>query len=235
MSVVAIVTARRDSKRLPRKNVRLLNGRPLVAYSIEAGLTCPEVSETWVTTDDPEVATIATNMNAKVLRRPQRFCTDSASSYDAVAHALRSIEANFEYVALLQPTSPLRNAFHLSECINQFRNDKNARSLMSVCTSEHSPYKMLKANGRHVEALFREDQLNVPSQQLPTTYRQNGAIYLMKCVDFLAADHFFVPPVLAYPMDARFSFDIDTELDLVIAEKLMQIGHKQFAPVVAST
>lgn len=222
----AIITARGGSKGLPRKNVLPLAGKPLIAHTIEAALGCPLVHGVFVSTDDDEIARAARSAGAEVIARPAELAADDSTSADAVAHALRSLREagrDFTRFALLQPTSPLRSAAHLTECLDRFGRGGFA-SAISVCESEHHPRKMLRldAAGRLVPVSDASD-LQRRRQDLPPVYRQNGAIYVMGVEDFLTrAEGFYLEPVMPYVMSHRDSVDIDTATDFLVAEALLR-------------
>jgi len=222
-SVIAIITARGGSKGVLKKNIRMLSGKPLIAYSIVAALECPYVSRCLVTTDDPEIKQISLKWGAEVIDRPEELSTDISLSQDVVRHALEAIRKESElpeYFVLLQPTSPLRNATHLRECLESLLNSNNL-SAMSVTGIEHHPYKCLIMEHGNLYPFHDVDSLDKPRQLLPQIYRPNGAIYALKCADFLSCNTFYVPPVMPYYMDQQFSIDIDTEIDFVLAEQII--------------
>jgi len=225
LRTVAILTARGGSKGLPRKNVLPLAGKPLIAHTVEAALGCPLIAGVWVSTDDAEIAAAARLAGAGVIDRPAELALDTSTSSDAVAHAIGALRQeghDFSHFALLQPTSPLRTAAHLTECLEQFAAGDFA-SAISVCESEHHPQKMLKLadDGRLVPFSEAAD-LQRRRQDLPAVYRQNGAIYVMAVEDFLTrAEGFYLEPAMAYVMSHRDSIDIDTATDLLVAEALL--------------
>ena len=225
LRTVAILTARGGSKGLPRKNVLPLGGKPLIAHTIEAALGCPLVSGVWVSTDDAEIAAAARLAGAGVIDRPAALASATSTSSAAVApaiHALRAQGQDFSHFVLLQPTSPLRTAAHLTECLEQFAAGDFA-SAISVCESEHHPRKMLTVgdDGRLLPYSDAAD-LQRRRQDLPPVYRQNGAIYVMGVEDFLTrAEGFYLEPAMAYVMSHRDSVDIDTATDLLAAEALL--------------
>lgn len=226
-SVMAIIPARGGSKGVPRKNLVQIAGRPLIAWTIEAALNCSAVTETWVSTEDDEIADVARALGAGVIARPSELAGDRSSSSDVVRHALlarRDMAAPApEIFALLQPTSPLRTARHLDDALALFRGE--VRSVISVCPVDHHPLKMLieTANGRLVPVGEPED-LERPRQALPPAFRQNGAIYVMRAEDFLAGEGgFLVQPMAPYRMPVRDSIDIDTLADVEAAASLLNV------------
>lgn len=222
--LVAIVTARGGSKGLPGKNLAPLGGLPLVAHSLRAGLDCPAVSRVVLTTDDPAIAAVGREWGVTVVDRPAALATDSARSQDAVRHALDVLAAageDFDLLALLQPTSPLRSAAHLSACVAAFQ-ASDAACAISVSEETHPPHKAftLDRDG-WLAPLFGVEALSAARQTLPRTYRQNGAIYLIGCEAFRAADSFFIPPALPFLMSPEDSVDIDAALDMEWARFLL--------------
>lgn len=218
-SVTAIITARGGSKGVPRKNIRLVNGKPLIAYTIEAALNCPLVDRCYVTTEDREIMEVSAKYGAEIIKRPADLAEDGSLSSDVVDHTLRELakDTTPEYFVLLQPTSPLRNAVHLEECLKGFFNS-GRQCGVSVTPAEHHPWKMLIRDGEEIRPLRDIQSLEMPRQQLPEALRINGAIYVMSSQLFLEKQAFFVEPAYLYTMDARSSIDIDTETDLKILE-----------------
>lgn len=223
-SVVAIITARGGSKGLPRKNIRLVDGKPLIAHSILAALKCPSISRCIVSTEDEEIKAVSLEWGAEVIDRPANLATDTALSRDVVRQILVELEERRElpeYFVLLQPTSPLRTEVHLSECIEQFLSSGKA-SAVSVTETEHHPFKSFIVGAAGVPEPLRDyESLESPRQLLPKAYRQNGAIYLLSCRAFLAHNSFFVPPLFLYPMNHETSVDIDDAFDLALVEMLI--------------
>ncbi|MDP1604438.1 MAG: acylneuraminate cytidylyltransferase family protein [Legionella sp.] len=225
---LAIIPARGGSKRLPRKNVLDLGGKPLIAWTIEAALGCPFLDEVLVTTDDEEIAEVAKRYGANVpFLRPPELASDTAISFDVIKHAINfyKIERGkeFDFVMLLQPTSPFRSTQNISEAI-ELRVEKNADAIISVCEVEHSPLWMNTLPADHSMAKFiREDVKNKRSQELNTFYRLNGAIYLCNIKVLLEKKSFFTDyAIYAYLMSLECSVDIDTNMDLLLAISIVQ-------------
>jgi CMP-N,N'-diacetyllegionaminic acid synthase len=222
--VTAIITARGGSKGLPRKNLRPLRGRPLIAYTIAAASACPLVAGVYVSTEDDEIAAVSAGYGAKIVKRPVQLATDNAKSIDAVRHALSQLASArlvTDYVVLLQPTSPLRAAKQLTECLTSFVGSRFA-SVVSVCEAEHHPRKMMFAGAERLEPLFGPEWLDSPRQLLPVVYRQNGAIYSARWKDLVASKGgFFIPAVMPFRMSKSESIDIDDEFDLMLAEAML--------------
>ena len=221
--ITAIITARGGSKGIPRKNVRTVCGKPLIAYSIEAALNCPLIDDWYVTTDDHEIKEVSRRWGAQVIDRPAELATDTALSSDAVSHALHFLkeQGRFpEYFVLLQPTSPLRTAKHLEECLNGFL-QSGMKSGVSITEAEHHPWKMLISGTHGLQPLKDHRSLESPRQMLPKAYRINGSIYCVPSELFLEKRSFFIEPAFTYPMSQLESLDIDSEMDLKILEMIL--------------
>lgn len=221
--VVAIITARGGSKGLPRKNILDLNGKPLIAHTIDAARASNIFSNIVVTTDDKEIKEVSLKFGANIIDRPSELATDTASSLDVLEHALRELETeNYTHFILLQPTSPLRTEVHIEEAWEKYINDK-ASSLLSVCEVEHSPFKMLIENkDGDVEPLTKWEDLTRPRQKLPKAYLPNGAIYINRVDKFLENRNLFEKPICMYLMNRESSLDIDIKRDFLEVEKVMK-------------
>lgn len=222
--VTAVITARGGSKGLPGKNVSLLNGKPLIAYTIEAALRCPLVDACYVTTEDPVIKKVSLEFGAEVIGRPPELATDTSLSQDAVEHALNTLAEKAElpeFFVLLQPTSPLRTSHHLDECLNAwFATD--CVCAVSVTEAEHHPWKMLIEKEGRLQPVIDAGTLESPRQVLPKAVRINGAIYAMRSSLFLKERNFFIEPAMVYMMDKESSLDIDTAMDLFICESILK-------------
>jgi CMP-N,N'-diacetyllegionaminic acid synthase len=218
---LAIIPARGGSKRLPRKNVLDLCGKPLIAWSMEAGLKSKYISKVVVSSDDEEILKIATKNNVDIIKRPYELASDTATTFDAIEHAIKNLE-NYDYVVLLQPTSPLRNEKHIDEAIKLLE-EKNADAVISVCEVEHSPLWCNTLDETFDMSNFLPDEvLSKRSQDLAKYYRLNGAIYICKTEKLLKNRGFFIKEnIFAYVMKREESVDIDAEIDFKISEVLI--------------
>ena len=219
---LAIIPARGGSKRLPRKNVLRLNGKPLVSWSIEAGLKSKYIDKVIVTSDDDEILDLAKEFSADIIRRPSDLASDTATTFMAIAHTIKNLE-EYDYIVLLQPTSPLREEKHIDEAI-VLLNKKNADAVISVCEMDHSPlWSNTLDDSLSMRGFLKEEVLNKRSQDLETFYRLNGSIYICKTEKLLEEKRFFLKEnIYAYLMDRKSSIDIDEEIDFKIASVLME-------------
>ena len=217
---LAIIPARGGSKRLPRKNVEDLCGKPLIAWSIEAGLKSKYIDKVVVSSDDEEILNTASKLRIDTIKRPDILASDTATSFDAIKHVL-SISKNYDYVVLLQPTSPLRNNTHIDKAIKLLE-QKNADAIISVCEMDHSPLwsNTLQEDGA-LDTFLRDNVSDKRSQELEKYYRVNGAIYICKLDKLLKEESFFLKEnIYAYIMNRASSVDIDEQIDLDFARVL---------------
>lgn len=211
--VLALITARGGSKGLPRKNILLAAGKPLVAWTIDAAISAECVERVVLSSDDHEIMDAARSAGCDVpFCRPAHLATDVATSIDVVLHALDQLPG-FEYVVLLQPTSPLRTAEDIDAAFGLMI-ESGAPSCVSVCDVDQSPYWMYKvAAGNKLERLLSGMDRVTRRQDLPPIYILNGAIYIAN-IDWLRVNKSFVGvETVAYLMPKERSLDIDTAQD----------------------
>lgn len=223
--LVAVIPARGGSKRLPRKNLLPLGGKPLIRWSLEAARDSGVVDHLLVTSDDREILAEAEAFGAFPLLRPAELATDTATTTDTLLHALDALEEHAikpGRIMLLQPTSPLRTAEDICDAVRLFEL-KHADSVISVCVAEHSPlwFNTISPDGR-MDNFLSQDVLNVRSQDLPTYYRLNGAVYLSGVDVFRRNNGFFMKNSHALIMPSERSVDIDTYFDYRLAECLLR-------------
>jgi len=218
---LAIIPARGGSKRLPHKNILDLNGKPLIVYSIEAGLRSKYVDKVIVSSDDDEILTMSNLYGADTIKRPNELASDTATSFDAIKHTIKNSD-KYDYVILLQPTSPLRTANHIDEAI-ELLEEKDSDAIISVCEMDHSPlWSNTLDDSLSMNNFLRDEVLNKRSQDLEIYYRVNGAIYICKTDKLLEEESFFLKDdIFAYTMDRKSSVDIDAEIDFKMAEVLV--------------
>lgn len=220
---LAIIPARGGSKRLPRKNVLDLCDKPLIAWTIEAGLNSKYIDKVVVSSDDDEILEISKTFGAETIKRPDELASDTATTFDAIKHTIDNLE-KYDYIVLLQPTSPLRDEKHIDEAI-ELLVEKNADAVVSVCEMDHSPLwsNTLPQDG-NMNNFLRDEVLNKRSQDLAKYYRLNGSIYICKTNKLLKAQSFMLKEnIFAYIMDRKSSVDIDDEIDFKMANILAEM------------
>jgi len=215
---LAIIPARGGSKRLPRKNILDLRGKPLIAWTIEAATKSKYINKIVVSSDDDEILHISQKYGASIIKRPEELASDTSSTFDTIKHTINNLE-KYDYVVLLQPTSPLRGDKHIDEGI-ELLESKNADAVISVCEVDHSPFwSNTLPKDQSMKNFLKEETLNKRSQDFQTYYRLNGAIYICKVDKFLEQKSFFLKNnIFAYIMQKRESVDIDDIMDFRIAE-----------------
>lgn len=219
--VLGIIPARGGSKGLLRKNLRPIGGIPLIGHSIQAALQCNAIDQVVVSTEDPEIAAVAASFGVTVIDRPIHLATDTVQNNDVVRHAIEAMGQQFKYVTLLQPTSPLRRASHIDDCLQALLNGQ-ARSVMTVTSVEYHPGKALFLDAcSEVRPFTTAWDMEARRQDLPMVYRQNGAVYALAISDFMSENKFILPPCRASIMPQDCSIDIDNEFDLLFAENLL--------------
>lgn len=220
MKTLGLIPARGGSKGIPRKNVKSLGNKPLIGWTIDAALRSDVLDAVVVSTEDAEIAETARRLGADVpFIRPTELAQDDTPTLAAVLHALDCLP-DFDAVLLLQPTSPLRSAHDIRDCMSLA--DDGAHSVISVCEAQTHPYwaYLLTKSGRLEPFLHRPTVAR--RQDLPPAYALNGALYFAR-TDWLRSTGAFVgPDSLAYVMPASRSLDLDTPLDWKVAELLIE-------------
>ena len=225
MKNIAIIPARSGSKGLKDKNIKLLNGKPLLVYSIEAALKSKCFDVVMVSTDSKKYAEIAKKYGAEVpFLRSKSNSGDKSSSWDVVREVLngyKQLNKEFDTFMLLQPTSPLRTSKDIKNAYKYYK-EYNANSIVSVCETEVSPlccYNLPKNNLLSKVLDIKEE--NKRRQENDKFYTMNGAIYLADVKKFLKTNDIYKTKCFAYIMNAEKSIDIDDELDFKLLELMM--------------
>ena len=224
MRILALITARSGSRRLPGKNIRPLGGKPLIAWSIDAAKGIPEICDILVSTDDTVIADICKEAGAHVpWLRPAELATDMASSVDVALHALDWYEAEkgaVDGLLLLQPTSPFRTQATLQRGIELFSR-YGYKTVLGVSETREHPMWTLKMEGDYLVPFMRKHGLGNRSQDLPPVLVVNGSFYLISPAELVACRSFVgaktIPLLSESPYEA---VDIDTEWDWKIAESI---------------
>ena len=231
MKNIAIIPARSGSKGLKDKNIKLMNGKPLLSYSIVAAKDSGVFDEIMVSTDSQKYANIAVQYGANVpFLRSKENSSDIASSRDMILEVLNKyneLGRKFDTVCLLQPTSPLRLAKDISDAYRDFQ-ENAVDTLTSVCEVDHSPLWAMTLGEDRSLAKFRKNNANVPRQKLDKYYRLNGAIYIWKIEYTTDGANLKDDKEIAFIMDKKRSVDIDDDFDFIIAEQLFVRGGGHF-------
>ncbi len=227
MKNIAVIPARSGSKGLPDKNIKPVNGKPLLAYTIEAALESGCFDTVHVSTDSERYAEIARRYGADVpFLRSAALATDTASTWDAVREVLArydEIGKRFDTMMLMQPTTPLRTGEDVKAAYALFQK-KQAKSVIAVCEVDHSPLwcDTIPDSGS-MKGFGRKDLAWVNRQDLRPYYRVNGAIYLLSVngINIPPDDEIYEDNCYALFMDRKKSVDVDSEDDLALVEFLL--------------
>lgn len=226
LKILAIIPARGGSQAVPRKNIRILAGRPLIFYTINAALGSKHHPRVIVSTDDESIAKVAREMGAEVpFIRPSHLAQHDTPMLPVLQHAIERLKKDGydpDIIAVLQPTSPLRTSKHIDQAISILVST-GADSVVSLCEAEHSPYWMKKIDraGRVTPFLDTGKEYN-RRQDLPKVYRLNGAIFITRPDIIMNEGRLLGDDTRAYIMEPENSIDIDTEFDFRVAEWIMK-------------
>jgi CMP-N,N'-diacetyllegionaminic acid synthase len=226
MSFIGVIPARSGSKRVPRKNIAVCAGRPLLAYTCEAALTCDRLARVILSTDDVEIAELGQKLGVECpFMRPEGLATDATPMWPVLNHALswcRTGQIPVTALVLLQPTSPLRTGRHISEAIALFEKT-NAESVVSVAEVPHAfhPWKILSWDGRLLSP-YAADAPQPRLRKLPPMYGRNGPAILITSPKVVDRGELYGNPNVAYVMAREDSVDIDSDFDFAMAEWLLE-------------
>lgn len=222
MKVLGIIPARGGSKGVKKKNIRLLNNRPLIEYSINAAKNSKLLSNFTVTTDCDEIIDIVKQNNCNFHKRSKTNSTDSSPIEPVIHEVLDSFNIDFDIIILLQPTAPARTGEDIDRVIKMFTDDKNLECVVSVVElNDIHPARMYKIDGQKLSPLEKENEFK-RRQDLKPVYLRNGAFYAIKKDSFLSKNRLILENKKAYIMPEEKWINIDTERDLLIANVLIK-------------
>lgn len=221
-TVLAIIPARGGSKGVPRKNIRDVAGKPLIAWTIEAARKSVYIDRLILSSDDAEIIWVAGEWGCEApFVRPAELARDDTPGIDPVLHALGALPDKYDYVVLLQPTSPLRAAQDIDGCIERCCLTA-ADSCVSVTVPDKSPFWMFTLDDRgEMRPLLETSGQYTRRQNLPAVYALNGAVYVARTAWLAASRSFIAAGTLACVMPSERSLDIDSETDLLLAGLLL--------------
>ena len=230
MKNAAIIPARGGSKGIPKKNLLNFCGKPLIYWTLSEAKKSKYIDDICVNSDSKKILNYCKLNKIKTLiKRPTKLASDKSDKWDTVKFTykyLKSLGKNYDYILLLQPTSPLRKVNHIDKCIENIKND-NIDGLISVCRTE-CPYEWIsKINKNKDFKNFKKGILkykkDILKNRFAYSYRPNGAIIIFKSKLSLKKDFIFSKKFKIFEMDRKYSMDIDNTIDLFLAEKLMKL------------
>jgi len=223
LKIVSIIPARGGSKGLPGKNIIDLAGKPLIAWTIEASLTSKYITQTITSSDDDKILEIAKQFGSEVIKRPDELSLDTTPSEPVIEHVLNNIEniEEYDYLILLQPTSPLRDEKDIDRAI-ELLIEKKASALISVKEIDNKILKAFKNDeSGYLEGIVNNIYPFMRRQDLPKVFMPNGAIYIVSIKEFLKRKRLFTDKTISFEMSEEKSFDIDTLEDLQVCSKIL--------------
>lgn len=221
-SVLAIIPARGGSKGVIRKNIRNVAGKPLIAWTIEEAKKSKYIDRLVLSSEDEEIIEAAIAYNCEVpFKRPEALAKDNTPGIAPVLHTLELLP-NYDYVVLLQPTSPLRNVIDIDACIELCK-ENSSKVCVSVTEPDKNPFWMYKIDSSHrLSPLIDMGTVPARRQDIQKVYAINGAIYIAECNWLKTNKTFITDETLAYIMPNERSIDVDTEFDLKICDLLLK-------------
>ena len=222
-TVLAIIPARGGSKGVLRKNIRELGGKPLIAWTIGEAKKSNYIDRIILSSEDDEIIEVAKQWGCEVpFIRPRELAQDNTPGIDPVIHAIEMLPEKYDYIVLLQPTSPLRRTEDIDGCL-EFTIAQGVTSCVSVTEPEKSPYWMyqMAQDSHRLEPLLVQTHEATRRQDLPTVYALNGAVYVITSRALLENKDFITNETIGYVMSKEHSVDIDTELDFEFVSCLL--------------
>lgn len=225
MNILIIIPARGGSKGIPGKNVKPLNGKPLIYYTIDAARNITDDAHICVSTDDDHIIEVVERYGLHVpFKRPEYLATDTASTYDVLLHAINYYEQkgeNFDVIILLQVTSPFRTGKHIQEALELYSNDIDM--VVSVKETDSNPYYVCFEEDKDgMLHISKGDGHYTRRQDCPAVYEYNGAIYIINPDSLKRMPLSKFTRKRKYLMDKKHSIDLDTMLDWQIAELVIK-------------
>ncbi|OGH69534.1 MAG: hypothetical protein A3C90_00240 [Candidatus Magasanikbacteria bacterium RIFCSPHIGHO2_02_FULL_51_14] len=220
--IAAIIPARGGSKRIPRKNLAMIAGKPMIAYSIEDAMNARLVDRVIVSTEDEKIADVSRQYGADVIDRPQELAQDGASSESALLHVLDELEKRGErkpdLLVFLQCTSPMRYANDIDTAVETLARER-ADSLFSAARN----FGLIWAKGeRGLHSITHEYATRRREQDMDEQYRENGSLYVFKPEILRSANNRLGGTIAIYEMDMWTSFQVDSPEDLELAELIIR-------------
>tara|TARA_B100001093_G_scaffold334470_1_gene319384 strand:+ start:304 stop:999 length:696 start_codon:yes stop_codon:yes gene_type:complete len=224
--IIAIIPARGGSKSVPFKNMKKINNKPLIFYTINAAIKSKFIDEVYVSSDNNKILNYCNKFKLNCIIRPKYLSGDKVTAVKVLWHAIKKIDKKLinknPYLIYLQPTSPLRNQRHIDDMISNLKRLKKKKAVSVVETNE-TPYKTFKIDYENkLKSIFNQKYSNYNRQYLPKTYKPNGAIYFFKLSQFIKQNSFPSNGSYPYIMNKKNSIDIDNNEDLLLARKYLK-------------
>ena len=224
MKSLGIIPARGGSKGISWKNITELNGKPLIVSTIEAAQKS-NMNRVIVSTDAERIAEVARDYKAEVMMRPPELALDSTPILPVIQHVVENIEEDFDFIILLQPTSPFRTVEHINEALVLFENQPSADTLVSVVEVPHNmvPSSLMELDQGFLKLHIEQDVMVLRRQNKPKFYARNGPAILIINMKTLQTGELYNGKTIPYLMDNISSVDIDDEKDIILAKRLLKL------------
>lgn len=220
--MISLILARGGSKQVPKKNIKILGGKPMISHVIEAALKSKKITEVYVSSDCDEILEISKNYGAKIIKRPDELSQDLSKDIDSFIHALKFI-GTVEEIVQLRATTPLIDSDILDNAIDFYYSKKDiCTSMRSVHQTSDSVLKFFRKNGEFLTNIC--DNINsgeyssLPRQMIPPTFCPNGYIDILKISTFITGDSFYGDKILSF--ETKFAPEVDTIEDFNYIEYL---------------
>lgn len=222
-SVLGLIMARGGSKGLPRKNLRQFGGKPMIAWTVEAGKQSQCIDRLILSSEDEEIIETVRPLDCEIpFVRPENLATDESSPIEVIRHAIDSLPDKYDYLVLLQPTSPLRIANDIDRCV-ELCYQKQAPACVTITETEKTPYWMYELQeDQRMRPVISGEKRVVRRQDLPKTFALNGAVFVARSDWIIHQNDFLGPDTIGYEMPRSRSIDIDSETDLVLANAILK-------------
>tara|TARA_B100000989_G_C19498634_1_gene453233 strand:+ start:81 stop:776 length:696 start_codon:yes stop_codon:yes gene_type:complete len=224
--IIAVIPARGGSKGITLKNMKIINNKPLIYFTINAALKSKFIDMIYATSDNSKILAYCDKFNLNCIKRPKSLSRDKTTAIEVLKHTIKFIDKNIvkknPYIIYLQPTSPLRTQKHIDKLIMSIKNKREKKAISVVETNE-IPYKFFKINNKNkLESIFDQKYSNYNRQFLPKTYKPNGAIYFFRLSNFLKQNGFPSNGSHPFIMSKKDSIDIDNNEDLALARNYLK-------------
>ena len=222
MKILSIIPARGGSKGIPLKNLKLLNNKPLLDYTVTSSLGSKFITRTIVSSDHQKILDRAENLGAEIIKRPKQLATDSSKIEPVIEHSLKYLKSKYDYspdiIILLQNTSPLRTKKHIDEALNLFLNSKY--DSMLSCYRSH--YFLWTSKNNKLLPVNHDPKKRPNRQQMNDQFIENGAIYITTYAAFKKSHCRISGKIGLFEMPQKLSIDIDTKSDLLNANHFLK-------------
>lgn len=222
MKILGLIPARGGSKGIPRKNIRMLGGKPLLQWTAEPALACKSLHKVVLSTEDAEIAAVGQECGLEVLDRPAELSSDSAKSIDVVIHALNALDETYDAVCLLQPTDPFRKLEEIERCIEAMTDDVTGVITVQAVPPRYNPHWVYEPTGDGALRLATGEASPISRRQdLPPAFIRSGSVYLTRSRVLLEEQSFFGARVVGVEVPAEGAVNLDTMEDWEEAEAML--------------